>query len=570
MSKLTSSQAWQALKAHHAAIGPLHMRSMFRDDPARFSQFSLQLGDLLFDYSKNRINDETIKLLVALAEQAGLPAAIGRMFGGEKINFTERRAALHTALRNRSNDPVYMDGKDVMPDVRRVLGLMRRFSDAVRNGEHRGHTGKPIGDIVNIGIGGSDLGPLMACEALKPYSSPKLRAHFVSNVDGTHLAETLKKLDAETTLFIVSSKTFTTQETLTNARSARAWLVEKLGSEQAVAKHFAAVSTNLKATGEFGINPDNVFEFWDWVGGRYSLWSAIGLPIALHIGMDRFEELLGGAYAMDEHFRSAPLEKNMPVLLGMLGVWYGNFFGAGSNAVLPYDQYLHRFPAYLQQLEMESNGKRVDRDGNAVDYDTGMVLWGEPGTNGQHAFYQLIHQGTRLIPADFLAPLHSHNPTGEHHAILLANCFAQTEAMMLGKTEAEARAELEAQYNHAADNATLCEGVAATPPGTHRPPPCGDIRPTTLLPHKVFPGNKPTNTLLFDLLTPHTLGMLIALYEHKVFVQGVVWNINSFDQWGVELGKQLAGEILPELRGAAASAHDASTAGLIGHYHEQR
>jgi len=570
MSKLTSSPAWQALKAHHAAIEPVHMRQMFRDDPARFDKFSLQLGDLLFDYSKNRISEETIGLLVALAEQAGLPAFIERMFGGEKINFTERRAALHTALRNRSNDPVYMDGKDVMPDVRRVLGLMRRFSDAVRSGEHRGHTGKPISDIVNIGIGGSDLGPLMVCEALKPYADPKLRAHFVSNVDGTHLAETLKKLDAETTLIIVSSKTFTTQETLTNARSARAWLVGKLGNEQAVAKHFAAVSTNLKATGEFGINPDNVFEFWDWVGGRYSLWSAIGLPIALHIGMDRFEELLGGAYAMDEHFRSAPLEKNMPVLLGMLGVWYGNFFGAGSNAVLPYDQYLHRFPAYLQQLEMESNGKRVDRDGNAVDYDTGMVLWGEPGTNGQHAFYQLIHQGTRLIPADFLAPLHSHNPTGEHHAILLANCFAQTEAMMLGKTEAEARAELEAQYNHAADNATLCEGVAATPPGTHRPPPCGDIRPTTLLPHKVFPGNKPTNTLLFDLLTPHTLGMLIALYEHKVFVQGVVWNINSFDQWGVELGKQLAGEILPELRGAAASAHDASTAGLIGHYHEQR
>ena len=570
MSKLTSSPAWQALKAHHAAIEPVHMRQMFRDDPARFDKFSLQLGDLLFDYSKNRISEETIGLLVALAEQAGLPAFIERMFGGEKINFTERRAVLHTALRNRSNDPVYMDGKDVMPDVRRVLGLMRRFSDAVRSGEHRGHTGKPISDIVNIGIGGSDLGPLMVCEALKPYADPKLRAHFVSNVDGTHLAETLKKLDAETTLIIVSSKTFTTQETLTNARSARAWLVGKLGNEQAVAKHFAAVSTNLKATGEFGINPDNVFEFWDWVGGRYSLWSAIGLPIALHIGMDRFEELLGGAYAMDEHFRSAPLEKNMPVLLGMLGVWYGNFFGAGSNAVLPYDQYLHRFPAYLQQLEMESNGKRVDRDGNAVDYDTGMVLWGEPGTNGQHAFYQLIHQGTRLIPADFLAPLHSHNPTGEHHAILLANCFAQTEAMMLGKTEAEARAELEAQYNHAADNATLCEGVAATPPGTHRPPPCGDIRPTTLLPHKVFPGNKPTNTLLFDLLTPHTLGMLIALYEHKVFVQGVVWNINSFDQWGVELGKQLAGEILPELRGAAASAHDASTAGLIGHYHEQR
>jgi len=541
MSKLTQSPAWQALKAHHAAIEPLHMRQLFRDDPARFGRFSLQFGDLLLDYSKNRITGETVRLLQALAEQAGLPAAIGRMFGGERINFTERRAVLHTALRNRSGRPVYVDGKDVMPDVRRVLGLMRRFSGAVRSGEHRGHTGKQITDIVNIGIGGSDLGPQMACEALKPYAAPGLRAHFVSNVDGTHLAETLKKLDAETTLFIVSSKTFTTQETLTNARSARAWLVGKLGDEQAVARHFAAVSTNLKATGEFGIEPDNVFEFWDWVGGRYSLWSAIGLPIALYIGMDRFEELLGGAHAMDEHFRSAPPEQNMPVLMGLLGIWYGNFFGAQSNAVFPYDQYLHRFPAYLQQLEMESNGKRVDRDGNTVDYDTGMVMWGEPGTNGQHAFYQLIHQGTRLIPADFLAPAHSHNPLGEHHAILLANCFAQTEALMLGKTVEEARAELEAQ-------GLKGEELEA------------------LLPHKVFPGNRPTNTLLFDRLDPHTLGMLIALYEHKVFVQGVVWNINSFDQWGVELGKQLASKLLPELRGATPSVHDASTAGLIDHF----
>ncbi len=541
MSKLTSSPAWQALKAHHAAIEPLHMRQMFRDDPTRFEKFSLRLGDLLFDYSKNRITDETLGLLVALAGQAGLPAVIGRMFGGERINFTERRAVLHTALRNLSGDPVCADDRDVMPEVRRVLGLMRRFSDAVRSGEHRGHTGKPITDVVNIGIGGSDLGPLMACEALRPYGT-KLRAHFVSNVDGTHLAETLKELDAETTLFIISSKTFTTQETLTNARSARAWLVEKLGDGQAVARHFAAVSTNLKATGEFGIEPGNVFEFWDWVGGRYSLWSAIGLPIALYIGMDRFEEMLGGAHAMDEHFRNAPPEKNMPVLMGLLGIWYGNFFGAASNAVLPYDQYLHRFPAYLQQLEMESNGKRVDRDGNEVDYDTGMVLWGEPGTNGQHAFYQLLHQGTRLIPADFLAPLHSHNPLGEHHAILLANCLAQTEALMLGKTTGEARAELEAQ-------GLTGEELEA------------------LLPHKMFLGNRPTNTLLFDRLDPRTLGMLIALYEHKVFVQGVIWNINSFDQWGVELGKQLAGKILPELRGAGmVSAHDASTAGLIDRY----
>ena len=546
MSKLTSSMAWQALKAHQATIEPLHMRNMFRDDPARFDKFSLQLGGLLFDYSKNRITGETVRLLVSLAEQAGLPAAIERMFGGEKINSTERRAALHTALRNRSGRPVLLDGKDVMPDVRRVLGLMRRFSEAVRSGEHRGHTGKRITDIVNIGIGGSDLGPLMVCEALKPYSSPQLRAHFVSNVDATHLAETLKNLDGEATLFIVSSKTFTTQETLTNARSARTWLVEKLGDEQAVAKHFAAVSTNLKATMEFGINPENVFEFWDWVGGRYSLWSAIGLPIALYLGMDKFEELLGGAYAMDEHFQSAPPDKNTPVLLGLLGIWYGNFFGADSNAVLPYDQYLHRFAAYLQQLEMESNGKCVDRDGNAVDYDTGMVVWGEPGTNGQHAFYQLVHQGTRPIPADFLAPLHSHNPVGEHHAILLANCFAQTEALMLGKTADEARAELVAQGLHGKELEAL-------------------------LPHKVFPGNRPTNTLLFDRLDPHTLGMLIALYEHKVFVQSVVWNINPFDQWGVELGKQLAVRILPELRDAGiASAHDASTNGLINFYKTHR
>ncbi|MCR4303506.1 MAG: glucose-6-phosphate isomerase [Gallionella sp.] len=546
MSKLTESPAWHALKFHHAAIGTIHMRRMFQDDPARFNKFSLQLGSLLFDYSKNRITEQTVRLLRELAEQAGLPEYIERMFNGDKINSTEQRAALHTALRNRSGQPVYTDGKNVMPDVQRVLGLMRRFSDAVRNGQHTGHTGKAITDIVNIGIGGSDLGPLMVCEALKPYGAPELRAHFVSNVDGSHLSETLKQLDAETTLFIVSSKTFTTQETLTNALSARAWLVGIMDDEQAVAKHFAAVSTNLEATAQFGINPDHVFELWDWVGGRYSLWSAIGLPIALYLGMDRFEELLGGAYAMDEHFRSAPPDKNIPVLMGLLGIWYGNFFGASSSAVLPYDQYLHRFPAYLQQLDMESNGKGVDRDGNPVDYDTGMVVWGEPGTNGQHAFYQLIHQGTRMIPADFLAPLHSQNPFGEHHAILLANCFAQSEALMLGKTAAEARAELEAQGMKAAALEAL-------------------------LPHKVFPGNKPTNTLLFDKLDPHTLGMLIAMYEHKVFVQSVIWNINPFDQWGVELGKQLAGKILPELRDAAVtSKHDASTNGLIDYFRKHR
>ncbi|MGA9665234.1 MAG: glucose-6-phosphate isomerase [Gallionella sp.] len=542
MSKLTESPAWHALKSHHAAIESIHMRQFFRDDAARFERFSVKLEGLLFDYSKNRIDGQTVSLLIELAEQARLPEWIERMFVGDKINSTEHRAALHTALRNRSGHPALVDGRDVMPDVRRVLAFMRDFSEAVRSGRHAGHTGKRITDIVNIGIGGSDLGPLMACEALKPYAGSNLRAHFVSNVDGTHLVETLKNLDAATTLFIISSKTFTTQETLTNARSAREWLVEKLGSEQAVAKHFAAVSTNLDATTKFGIERENVFEFWDWVGGRYSLWSAIGLPIALYIGMDRFEELLDGAYAMDEHFRSTRLDRNIPVLMGMLGIWYENFFGACANAVFPYDQYLHRFPAYLQQLEMESNGKRVDRDGNTVDFGTGTVVWGEPGTNGQHAFYQLIHQGTRMIPADFLAPMQTHNPLGEHHAILLANCFAQTEALMVGKTAEQVRAELEAQGLH------------------------GDAL-ESLLPHKIFPGNKPTNTLLFDKLDPHTLGMLIALYEHKVFVQSVVWNINPFDQWGVELGKQLAGKILPELRDAAMSAaHDSSTNGLINHY----
>jgi glucose-6-phosphate isomerase len=545
MSKLTHSPAWQELGEHYNMMRSQHMRQMFQDDAARFKKFTVRLDSLLFDYSKNRINEETVRLLVNLAEQAELPAYIERMFTGEKINSTEGRAALHTALRNRSARPVWVDGKDVMPDVRRVLGSMRRFSDAVRSGQHMGYTGKRITDIVNIGIGGSDLGPLMVCEALKPFATQALRAHFVSNIDASHLCETLKKLDAETTLFVVSSKTFTTQETLTNARSARAWLVQKLGDEQAVAQHFAAVSTNLVATAKFGINPAYVFEFWDWVGGRYSLWSAIGLPIALYLGMDKFEELLGGAYAMDEHFRHAPLKENIPVLMALLGVWYGNFFHAESNAVFPYDQYMHRFAAYLQQLDMESNGKGVDREGNAVDYDTGMEVWGEPGTNGQHAFYQLIHQGTRLIPCDFIAPLRSQNPLGEHHDILIANCFAQTEALMVGKTEQQARAELIAQ-------GLSDEALAA------------------LLPHKVFPGNKPTNTLLVDQLDAHTLGMLIALYEHKVFIQSVIWNINPFDQWGVELGKQLAVKILKELPDSALmTPHDASTSGLIKHYQQR-
>lgn len=543
MSKLTHSPAWQALGAHHNVMKSVHMRQLFQDDPQRFDKFTLKLQGLLFDYSKNRIDQETMRLLIDLAEQAELPAFIERMFSGEKINSTEGRAALHTALRNRSGRPVKVDGKDVMPDVQRVLTLMRRFSDAVRGGHHVGYTGKRITDIVNIGIGGSDLGPLMVCEALKSFSSQKMRAHFVSNIDASHLCETLKTVDAETTLFIVSSKTFTTQETLTNANSARAWLIENLGDEQAVALHFAAVSTNLPATAKFGINPDNVFEFWDWVGGRYSLWSAIGLPIALFLGMDKFEELLEGAHAMDVHFRNTSLDQNIPVIMAMLGVWYGNFFHAESNAVFPYDQYMHRFAAYLQQLDMESNGKGVDRQGQAVDYDTGMEVWGEPGTNGQHAFYQLIHQGTRLIPCDFIAPLRSQNPLGQHHDILIANCFAQTEALMIGKTADQARVEL------------LAQGLSAD-------------ALEALLPHKVFPGNKPTNTLLVEQLDAHTLGMLIALYEHKVFVQSVIWNINPFDQWGVELGKQLASNILKELpKKADAELHDSSTSGLIAFYH---
>ncbi len=539
MPTLTHSPAWQALTAHQTIISQQTMREMFRTDSARFEQFSLQLDGLLLDYSKNILTQEALTLLLNLARQSKLDGWIARMFNGEKINSSEQRAVLHTALRAPHGTTVYMDGRDVMPDVLRVRDHMRRYAEAVRNGSLRGHSGKPFSDVVNIGIGGSALGPLMACSALKPYGSAHLNAHFVSNVDATDLVETLKHLSPETTLFIVSSKTFTTQETLVNARSARAWLVNQLG-EAAVAKHFVAVATNLAETTQFGINPDNVFEFWDWVGGRYSLWSAIGLPIALYIGMDNFERLLAGAHAMDQHFRETPLEKNMPVILGMLGIWYANFFNAGSHAILPYDQYLHRFPAYLQQLEMESNGKRVDRDGHEVDYATAMAIWGEPGTNGQHSFYQLIHQGTRMVPADFLAPITSHNPLGEHHAMLLANCFAQTEALMLGKTTDEARAELVAQG---------LSGAALE----------------ALLPYKVFPGNRPSNTLLFDQLDPYTLGMLIALYEHKVFVQSVVWNINPFDQWGVEFGKQLAGQLLPELQGKQGAAHDASTNGLINH-----
>ncbi len=540
MTTLTKSPAWQALLSHHRAIEGVHMRDLFAADPARFEKMSHEACGLFVDWSKHRATDETMKLLSALARQAEVERWRDAMFSGEMINGTEKRAVLHVALRNRSNRPILVDGKDVMPQVNAVLAKMRGFTDRVRSGEWKGHTGKSITDIVNIGIGGSDLGPVMVTEALRPYWMEGLRVHFVSNVDGTHIAETTKRVDPERTLFIVASKTFTTQETLTNAKTARAWLLEKLGADQsAVAKHFVALSTNAKEVSAFGIDTANMFEFWDWVGGRYSLWSAIGLPIACVIGMDRFEELLAGAHEMDEHFRTAPLEKNLPVVMATLGIWYSNFFGAETHAILPYDQYLHRFPAYFQQGDMESNGKRVDRSGSPIaDYTTGPVIWGEPGTNGQHAFYQLIHQGTRLVPCDFIAPIESHNPIGDHHEILLANFFAQTEALMRGKTEEEVRAE----------------GVAPE-----------------LVPHKVFPGNRPTTSILVQRITPKTLGALVAMYEHKIFVQGIVWNIYSFDQWGVELGKQLASKILPELRAPGpVTTHDASTNGLIHRYKSRR
>jgi glucose-6-phosphate isomerase len=538
----TQSTAWHALAAHYETISRKHMLEFFKEDPGRFERFSLRFNDILLDYSKNRINEETIALLLDLAEQAQLKTWIERMFSGEKINNTEGRAVLHIALRNRSNRPIEVDGRDVMPEVNRVLAHMREFSEAVRSGDWTGYTGQAITDIVNIGIGGSDLGPVMVTEALKPYARPELQAHFVSNVDGTHIAETLKALRPETTLFIIASKTFTTQETLTNAQTAKEWFLKTAIDEAAVAKHFVALSTNAEAVARFGIDTNNMFEFWDWVGGRYSLWSAIGLSIAVYIGMNNFEELLDGAHLLDEHFSATPFERNLPVILGLLGIWHNNFFGAQTHAILPYDQYLHRFPAYFQQGDMESNGKSVTRDGEPVSYSTGPVIWGEPGTNGQHAFYQLIHQGTKLIPCDFLAPIETHNPIGQHHAILLSNFFAQTEALMKGKTEAEVRAELEAQ------------GVAGA-----------EIE--KLLPHKVFTGNRPSNSIMFQRLTPRTLGSLIALYEHKIFVQGIIWNINSFDQWGVELGKQLAKAILPQLtQPGTVTTHDSSTNGLINYY----
>ena len=547
MSALTGSPAWQALAAHKSRMAQAHLRDLFAADPDRFARFSLRFEDLLLDYSKHRIEVETMRLLFDLARQADVEGWRDRMFQGARINHTEQRAVLHTALRNRSGRPVPVDGQDVMPEVNAVLERMGRFVAAVRSGAWRGFTGQRITDVVNIGIGGSDLGPLMVCTALAPYAEPGRRTYFVSNVAGAHLALTLKGLDPERTLFVVASKTFTTQETMTNAASARAWLLQRLGGDEAaVARHFVAVSTNERAVRAFGIDPANMFGFWDWVGGRYSLWSAIGLPIALHVGMERFNELLGGAFAMDEHFRSTPLERNLPVVLALLGVWYNNFLGAESHAILPYDQNLARFAAYFQQGDMESNGKSVDRAGQGVDYETGPIIWGEPGTNGQHAFYQLIHQGTKLIPCDFLASARSLTPLGDHHEKLLANFFAQTEALAFGKSQAEARAELEQQG---------LEGEALA----------------ALLPYKVFPGNRPTSSILYRRLDPHRLGSLIALYEHKIFVQGVIWDINSFDQWGVELGKQLANRILPELQDEAqVASHDASTNGLINHFKHLR
>lgn len=537
MTALTRSPAWTALEAHRQAVAHTHLRDLFAADPGRARRYTLHAAGLTLDYSKNWLIADTLPLLLSLARQENVPAWIDRMFAGETINTTEARAAFHVALRARG--PMTLAGVDVTPDVARVRRAMRTFTDDVRSGVHTGHSGKPIRYIVNIGIGGSDLGPLMATEALAPYRHERLTPCFVSNVDGTHLAEVLKRVDPETTLFIIASKTFTTQETIANARSAREWIVARLGSEAAVGQHFVALSTNIAETSRFGIDARNVFEFWDWVGGRYSLWSAIGLSLALCIGMDAFESLLEGAHAMDEHFRTAPLQENAPVVLGLLGIWYTNFFGARSHAILPYDQYLSRFPAYLQQLEMESNGKRVRRDGEAVDYATCPVIWGEPGTNGQHAFYQLLHQGTEVVPADFIAPVRTQNPLGHHHRLLLANFVAQTEALMRGKNAEEVRAELRAQD-------------------------IDDQKLEALVPHKVFPGNRPTTSIVFDRLDPLSLGALIALYEHKVFVQGCIWGINSFDQWGVELGKQLAQRILADVTSArSATGHDASTLQLM-------
>ncbi|MEK8852412.1 glucose-6-phosphate isomerase [Escherichia coli] len=538
----TQTAAWQALQKHFDEMKDVTIADLFAKDGDRFSKFSATFDDqMLVDYSKNRITEETLAKLQDLAKECDLAGAIKSMFSGEKINRTENRAVLHVALRNRSNTPILVDGKDVMPEVNAVLEKMKTFSEAIISGEWKGYTGKAITDVVNIGIGGSDLGPYMVTEALRPYKN-HLNMHFVSNVDGTHIAEVLKKVNPETTLFLVASKTFTTQETMTNAHSARDWFLKAAGDEKHVAKHFAALSTNAKAVGEFGIDTANMFEFWDWVGGRYSLWSAIGLSIVLSIGFDNFVELLSGAHAMDKHFSTTPAEKNLPVLLALIGIWYNNFFGAETEAILPYDQYMQRFAAYFQQGNMESNGKYVDRNGNVVDYQTGPIIWGEPGTNGQHAFYQLIHQGTKMVPCDFIAPAITHNPLSDHHQKLLSNFFAQTEALAFGKS----REVVEQEYrDQGKDPATL----------------------DYVVPFKVFEGNRPTNSILLREITPFSLGALIALYEHKIFTQGVILNIFTFDQWGVELGKQLANRILPELKDdKEISSHDSSTNGLINRY----
>jgi len=537
----TTTQAYKYLADHYIDITDQSIKDYFKSDKERFKKFSIQFEDILVDYSKNRITDETFALLIQLARECMVKDAIGDIFSGQVINATEQRPVLHIALRNRSNTPIYVDGKDVMPDVNKVLEQMKTFSEKIISGEWKGFTGKPITDIVNVGIGGSDLGPVMVTEALRPYKN-HLEMHFVSNVDGTHIAETLKVVNPETTLFLIASKTFTTQETMTNAQSAKDWLLANGGKQEDVAKHFVALSTNTQGVEKFGIDTANMFEFWDWVGGRYSLWSAIGLSIVLSLGYENFVELLSGAHAYDEHFKTAEFENNPSVILALVGIWYNNFFDAETNAILPYDQYMHRFAAYFQQGDMESNGKHVDRNGKAVDYSTGPIIWGEPGTNGQHAFYQLIHQGTKMIPCDFIAPAQSHNPLGDHHMLLVSNFLAQTEALMNGKTIDEVKAELKASGKT-------------------------EEEIDKLAPFKEFDGNRPTNSFLLKKITPHSLGSLIAMYEHKIFVQGIIWNIYSFDQWGVELGKQLAQKIQPELRNEdEISSHDASTNGLINQY----
>ena len=542
----SETQSWKNLVDHYKEMKNIHMKDLFVNDPDRFNKYSIRFNGILVDYSKNIITEDTLKLLLRLTDDVGLRDALNKMFNGESINETEDRAVLHTALRNRINIPVCVNDKNVMPEVNAVLSKMKDFSEKIISGERKGFTDKKITDIVNIGIGGSDLGPVMVTECLRPYAKDGLEVHFVSNVDGTHITETLKRLNPETTLFLIASKTFTTQETMTNAFEAREWFLKCAKDHAYVAKHFVALSTNIEKVEEFGIDKDNMFVFWDWVGGRYSLWSAIGLSIACYIGYENYAELLQGAFEMDSHFRETPFERNIPVILALIGIWYNNFFGAQTEVILPYDQYMHRFPAYFQQGNMESNGKSVDRNGKKVNYQTGPIIWGEPGTNGQHAFYQLIHQGTKMIPADFLAPAISHNRIGKHHNILLSNFFAQTEALLNGKTKEEATEELKRDGR-------------------------SDDEIRKLYPHKVFEGNRPTNSILFNKLTPRALGSLIVMYEHKIFVQGVIWNIFSFDQWGVELGKQLAKKILPELGDdKQVDSHDSSTNGLINTFKEMR